>query len=258
MLFRFPVCSSDDGQSGGGGGSTPATPPVADATTPVTTPAVVTPAPADAGAQPSHRDWGQMAVTMRKILEKLDQPAPVAPAPAARPAAAATPTTADAVSEVAAMRRELELRDAMDAAGVDPKNRATVKRLYAAEQPQDLNSWLDGAMKDFGWKAGSAAASIPVAPAPVSTAVNPASAPSNTGPPAGNGAPTLDPNPMKWPREVLEAMSPEDRKSAMDKYVRNLGGYVDPFADKSPKLGAGNNSSVDALAAALVKKLKDG
>lgn len=212
-VFRAP----DPESAGAGGGVSPA--PAADAA-PAPSGQPVSAAP-DVPAAPSHRDWNGLAQNIRgisqgiqQLVEKLSQqgPSPDGKAPAAK---AEPVATGDVAAVKAEFQRELEFRDALDAHGVDPKHRAQLKRLYAAERPQDLESWMSDTVEAFGMK--------PKQPAPVKPVVPP-TAPSDTGPPVVASSGELDPNPNKWPSSVLEKMTPDEIKTAVDKWINRAGG----------------------------------
>ena len=134
--------------------------------------------------------------SIKALGERMQPKAQPAPADAGAPAPAAS---ADAMAELA-------LRDAMDDLGLPltKAQKAHVRRLYRAEKPPQLESWLSDTVAVFGLSTN-----VPVTPAAPVAPAGPR--PPNPGAPGG-AAPIeqLPDDPLAIPADVLRGISPED------------------------------------------------
>ena len=203
-------------------------------------------APADAGgtstpapvaspervAEPSHRDWNAMAQNVRELNAAFKQLTPVlaslAP-PAAAPAkteVAAPPAakTAGDGAEVAALQRRLAINEALDdfETPLSREQRNLVKRLFAAENPADVGSWLASTAASLGAGKNLPAPSI-TKPAGAPRAVDP-------GTPAGGSAATIPLDPAQIPQSVVDSWTKEQAADWWAKYSAQSGRFEHPFA----------------------------
>ncbi|HYF01275.1 MAG TPA: hypothetical protein VEJ18_20295 [Planctomycetota bacterium] len=141
------------------------------------------------------------------------------------PSTPATPPADAGTAKVEELLAELSFRDALADAGVqvDSARRQKLKTLWHAEGRPDLSEWLPSTVTTFGWTGKPAVA-------PVAPAAPPAPNASNAGAPvAPQGNAPLDPNPLRWPPSVVDAMSPQKFREALQEYDAKAG-KGNPFA----------------------------
>jgi hypothetical protein len=205
--FRNWVLMAPEGESGSGAG-------VAATTTAPAQTVVAPPAPqqSDAAAQPSHRDWNEMAKNQRALLETVEKLTAALHPRQEPPKTEAKPTVdvATLAAELAEMKTELAFKEALIAAGVVGEHSEDLKLMWvgAGKPKENLADWIKGKASRFQ---SASTAAIPTPP------VAPARAPSNTGAPAAApGAPgTPDGDPMTWPPEVIDRYSPAELRKAI-------------------------------------------
>lgn len=117
---------------------------------------------------------------MQQVLSKLNGQPSEPPKPTTQ-TAAASPR-----DDVAELRAEMALEKALSANGVtDPKQRARIERMWKAERPTDVGTWLGDVSTEFGFGARAA----PPAPSTPTQPVTPPPPPkgrSDTGAPGGS------------------------------------------------------------------------
>jgi len=197
-----------------------------------------------------------MATTLRAALGEIQAlkaelkqqaPKPAAPAPAK---AEAAPTDVEAVK--ATFNKQLELRDALADAGItDAKQRKAVQKLFDAEGPTDVGTWVNETLDLLGLKRAAAAAAQAAKPTPAT----PTGASSNQGAPVAENRPEIAANPFQWSQEYAEKVGADEFFRSWKKYVASQGG-AHPFAAFHERHQPGSGGSVDALAEKLAERLK--
>ena len=253
-MHRFRNLLSPDGDVGTAGGIV--TPPaVADAAASSTTQSTPPVAPSlDEAAAPSKRDWAQSKQDQREIKAKLEQMTQLlaslkggnAPAPEKAKDSSA-PVDTGSTNVLA----ELAFRDAMDEHGItDVTHKKALRRLFSAERPPDVGSWLLDAVETLGITRKAAA----VTEAPKPAAVPPIAS-SNTGAPVGGTKTELSANPWEWPKEVVDKMSPAEVHAAVEAHRRQSGGFTNPFLAGRRDHNAAPDFTA-SLAAQIAKEMK--
>jgi hypothetical protein len=180
------------------------------------------PAPGAAPFVVSKDEWLDSRREVRAVKEMLAKLTPATAPPAAPPSDDGKGKGAPPAPTVDAdVRARLDLADAIDESGLalTKENKALVKRLFAAERPQNAREWLAETAKILP--------SAPVAAAP--TAATPPTAPSNTGAPVPSpAAGQLPDDPRQWPADVVRKMSSEDFRKELTKYQATQSG-INPF-----------------------------
>ena len=184
--------------------------------------------PGDEPAQPSHRDWNRLAQGMRETNDAVKAALAALQAgsvPQKQKGTETVPNESAALAEISKMRSELAFRDALDAAGVsDTKQRTVLQKMWKADAPADVETWMPEAVDLAGFKK---AATVPVT-TPVTTPVTIPTAASNTGAPVSSPSTDLPANPLEWPPAVVEKMITEDFRKALEKH-RATSGRGNPF-----------------------------
>ena len=253
MLHRVGKLMAPE-DSAGPGGTPPATPP--EGAAPATPP--VTPPESEVPANPSKADWKSYAVTQRKVLDALTAIADKlnGPPPAPKEEKTQTPATPAAslkpADEVAQLRAEMALRDALADAGVtNAQHRKALEKMWRQDHPADAGAWVTEQVAILGWAPKTAPAEAP-------KPIVPPIAPSNTGAPATpNGRAELPANPLEWPEEV--AMKNQDAfMRALQAHHAAKSGFTQPWDDYHAKHGRGksNGSPIDQIAHAVIAGLK--
>lgn len=205
-----------------------------------TTPAATPPATnqngagSDEPATPSHRDWNSMAATQRDISKGLStlitlltpqaQPKQQEPKKATTDEAKAAPG-ADVLEEVHRLRADINFKDALTESDVplSKGQRKQIEKLYKAERPSDVATWLKETFTDLDIKPPVAAKTD----AGVSTTLKIP----DLGQPGVDRKAHLPDDVMLIPAAAWKAMSPEEQRTAYESQKRKSGGG-NPFADK--------------------------
>ena len=217
MIMRSP-----DGDPAGGapaGGAPPGSAP------PAAPPAAAPPAAGNEPANPSHRDWNGLNVTMRAVVDGLkvqgEALAKLAGAPAAKPEPATTGNAAvdTAVAEVAGLRAYLTLTTALLDAEIKGAQREALTLMWqGAGRPVDgIADWVTKHRAMLGPVSAIASPPAPVIP-PI--------APSDAGAPVsthvGDGRPTG--HPLSWPLDMVGKMKPGEYRAAIQEFEKGAGG----------------------------------
>lgn len=231
---------SDENQNmGGTSGAPPATTPTADANGGA--------ASASVPAQPSHRDWNEMARNQRELAKTLGEvvsalrgiavppPAQEKSAPAKQETAPAAQSGADALAEVQKLRRELDIERALATHAIsDPEYRELITAAVQAKNPTDVGEFIGKYASKFKPATPTTAQATPAAEVkPATPAVTAGTAGTGVG-----GAPAR----VQQPGDILaidgaawQAMSPAEKKAAYEKQVRKSSGNFNPFAEGRAK-----------------------
>lgn len=180
-----------------------------------TPPPAAPPAPtASAPFIPTKEEWVESRKEMRQIRELLMKQtgAPAVTNNVTAAPAAPASTSPDLVAQVEDIKMDLAIERALRAAKVadnDPLAE-TLADLVKAKKPPDVAAFIT-----------QRAAALRPAGAAVPAPVVPPAAPSNTGAPASapSAATTLPDDPRRWPPEVVEKLSPQEFRAALDKYT---------------------------------------
>lgn len=186
---------SEENASTPDGGGLPATPPATPPAAPPSQPADSIPA--------LLRELVDDRRELRKMMKDLQG---VSVAKAEPPKAAPAPNANDVVAEITRLRSEMAFKEALSDAGVtDSKHKGLLTRLYNAEQPQDVNAWIEETVNGlgFGKKAAQAVVTPPIAP-------------SNT------GAPVRGQNPQGGPVSIKEISEDDVRKMSPQQIHESL------------------------------------
>lgn len=219
-----------------------------------------TPAPVatERVAEPSHRDWNAMAQNVRELNAAFKALTPVlaslAPtsAPAKNePAAPAAAKTAGDGADTAALMARLAINEALDEfdGQLSREQRTLVKRLYAAEKPADVGSWLSATAESLGAAKKAAAPTTPSVGAP--RAVDP-------GTPVGGSAGELPLDPALIPQSVVDSWTPKQAQDWYDRYRAKSGRFEHPFAKarNAERAGGGAAEAAKLIASALERVSK--
>lgn len=205
---------ADESNNGGSADATTAT-----TETTVATPAAATTTVPAVEAAPSKEDWAGLAKSLRTIAAALPQVVKPAEAPKQVVKSDAAGDASTALAEIASLRFEIGLRDAMSAAGITTGPVAElITKAAKADKPTDLTEYV---AKYAGL---GRVASAPVAP------IVPPVAPSNSGAPKGPGSDTVSGDPRHWPEDVVKKMSVENFRKAVAEFEATAGGKQNPFA----------------------------
>lgn len=205
------------------------------------------------------REVVEMRKENRAIAKKLDDVLAAIQAPKTTPSPAEAKRSEQAASgtdvsaELAKLKADLALKDALADRGLDKGQRKIVERLFAAERPPNVDEWLDATLESLGPKQPA-----PAAAAPTTAATAPAGAPSNTGAPAGGRGLQLPSNAALLPKEVLDSMSDAEAVRYYETIKRAAGPIQgNPFAFKKlARQGGDAAGNVQQLAALIGKELK--
>lgn len=253
MLHRMRFLRNIEGGGGAGAGAPPVAPPVTPPapTGPPPSPAPVTP-PAGTPAPEAMPAWAKALVDQAQALKaevvdmrRENRKAGVGNAP---PVA---PTPESTAAEMAAMRREMSFRDAVDFAGVNlnPEQRKDLRTLHDhAGDVGDVSAWIKQKVQNLGWGQSTAPGAAPQAAAAPPAPVAPVQTPAPAGTAAGSSV--LPKDPSKLTQAQIDALTPAEAKKIWDEWNGGNGRTRHPFhaarqAEEATKGGA------EALAAAL-------
>lgn len=184
-------------------------------------------------AAPSKKEWAQYRQEQRRTNEALTALLAQRPTPHATPTAPTPkPTTpsADAPAEWQTVRLRQDFDDALDETDVSLSKgqRRFLRDSFIAQRPPDAKAWITSAVASIGvTKTDPATTSAP------GTKTTPAAtAPSDTGPPAGGKGLALPAHPSQLTQQVIDAMTPQEAREYIDRYMHANGKFENPFAAK--------------------------
>lgn len=222
----------NDTPQGGPSGTPPAPTPTADANGGAVS--------ANVPAQPSHRDWNEMARNQRELAKTLGEvvsalrgiavppPAQEKSAPAKQETAPAAQSGADALAEVQKLRRELDVERALATHGIsDPDHRDLITAAVQTKNPTDVSEFIGRYASKF-----KVATPAPTQAQPVveTKPTVPAVTAGTAGTPVG-GAPARAAHPddiLALDPAIVKTMDKKDLKTMYERQTRK--NSTNPFA----------------------------
>ena len=127
------------------------------------------------------------------------------------------PVPAPVADPVAELRAEMALKDAVADAGLG-QYRKRIEKLWRAENPPDVDSWLKATAEEMGWSTGGA----PAKPAQIPATETP--------PPTTATSRSIASHPGALTKEQIDGMSDVELKSHWEAFKKASGHFVHPGA----------------------------
>lgn len=184
--------------------------------------AVTTPKPADAvEGTISHKEIVGLRKESRELIDLVKKLVAVQAAPASPTAPPAASSGEDVGDRIRAeFRAEIDFKDQLIEAGVTKSQRTVLARLWAAEKPADVGTWLDTTMSSLGIKQGAPEVKVVVP-----------TTPSDQGDPAANrGQGGVNDDIRKMTPSEIKTLGPQGVKQIIDR-ITNGGGVSRHYAN---------------------------
>lgn len=222
---------------------TPAT-PAADATG---VPAVVVPVPASTPAvNPQERLLNELIDErreLRKFVKEFTQSVPATPA--AKPAAKSEDKASDPMLEIAQLRQEIAMKDALaDAKVTNPVHRELISHAAKSVNPTSLPEFV-----------AKYAASLATSPAAIAPVIPQAPKVGDTGPAASGAGPRIPTDPAAMTQAQIDAMTPAEAQEWWTKHRASQQKFQHPVHRMKSRNnpGSGDLDIANAIAQALSK-----